>query len=147
MPVRGDDLGTRMKEFYEKPYQTKLTRRTPVAIRIDGKEPDWSKVTRTLTPTGGDDITATNISYTDNGTIKTGNKVVGKRYTLTLSNLEQLQTKDISGNYIEYSGVVSVVIPQNKVADIGTTGDKTNLNKNIDKSWCFLYRLEYVFVS
>lgn len=36
MPVR-DDLGTRMKEFYEKPYQTKLTRRTPVAIRIDGK--------------------------------------------------------------------------------------------------------------
>ena len=101
-----------------------------LAIRIDGKEPDWSKVTRTLTPTGGDDITATNISYTDNGTIKTGNKVVGKRYTLTLSNLEQLQTKDISGNYIEYSGVVSVVIPQNKVADIGTTGDKTNLNKN-----------------
>ena len=37
MPVRGDDLGTRIKEFYEKPYQTKLTRRTPVAIRIDGK--------------------------------------------------------------------------------------------------------------
>lgn len=32
-----DDLGTRMKEFYEKPAQTKLTRRTPVAIRIDGK--------------------------------------------------------------------------------------------------------------
>lgn len=32
-----DDLGTRMKEFYEKPYKTKLTRRTPVAIRIDGK--------------------------------------------------------------------------------------------------------------
>ena len=101
-----------------------------LAIRIDGKEPDWSKVTRTLTPTGGDNITATNISYTDNGTIKTGNKVVGKRYTLTLSNLEQLQTKDTSGNYIEYSGVVSVVIPQNKVADIGITGDKTNLNKN-----------------
>ena len=36
MPVH-DSLGTRMKEFYEKPYQTKLTRRTPVAIRIDGK--------------------------------------------------------------------------------------------------------------
>lgn len=36
MPVH-DDLGTRMKEFYEKPYQTKLTRRTPVVIRIDGK--------------------------------------------------------------------------------------------------------------
>ena len=36
MPVH-DSLGIRMKEFYEKPYQTKLTRRTPVAIRIDGK--------------------------------------------------------------------------------------------------------------
>lgn len=36
MPVN-DELGIRMKEFYEKPAQTKLTRRTPVAIRIDGK--------------------------------------------------------------------------------------------------------------
>ena len=32
-----DDLGTRMKEFYEKSAQTKLIRRMPVAIRIDGK--------------------------------------------------------------------------------------------------------------
>lgn len=35
MPVR-DDLGTRMKE-YEKVSKTVLMRRTPVAIRIDGK--------------------------------------------------------------------------------------------------------------
>lgn len=32
-----DDLGERMKKFYEKPAQTKLIRRMPVAIRIDGK--------------------------------------------------------------------------------------------------------------
>ena len=32
-----DDLGTRMKTFYEAIPQTKLMRRTPVAIRIDGK--------------------------------------------------------------------------------------------------------------
>lgn len=32
-----DELGIRMKEFYEKPAQTKLIRRMPVAIRIDGK--------------------------------------------------------------------------------------------------------------
>ena len=32
-----DDLGTRMKEFYEQIPKTKLMRRTPVAIRIDGK--------------------------------------------------------------------------------------------------------------
>ena len=32
-----DDLGSRMKENYEQIAQTKLMRRTPVAIRIDGK--------------------------------------------------------------------------------------------------------------
>lgn len=32
-----DELGIRMKEFYECIPKTKLTRRTPVAIRIDGK--------------------------------------------------------------------------------------------------------------
>lgn len=32
-----DDLGTRMKEFYENIPKTKLMRRTPVAIRVDGK--------------------------------------------------------------------------------------------------------------
>ena len=36
MAVR-DDLGTRMKTFYEAIPQTKLMRRCPVAIRIDGK--------------------------------------------------------------------------------------------------------------
>ncbi len=32
-----DSLGTRMKEFYEAVPKTRLVRRTPVAIRIDGK--------------------------------------------------------------------------------------------------------------
>lgn len=36
MAVR-DDLGVRMKTFYEQIPKTKLMRRTPVAIRIDGK--------------------------------------------------------------------------------------------------------------
>ena len=36
MPIR-DDLGTRMKEFYETIPKTRLMRRCPVAIRIDGK--------------------------------------------------------------------------------------------------------------
>lgn len=36
MPVH-DDLGTRMKTFYEQIPKTKLMRRTPVAIRLDGK--------------------------------------------------------------------------------------------------------------
>ena len=33
-----DELGIRMKNFYESVPKTKLLRRTPVAIRIDGKE-------------------------------------------------------------------------------------------------------------
>lgn len=36
MPVN-DELGKRMKEYYENISKTKLIRRTPVAIRIDGK--------------------------------------------------------------------------------------------------------------
>ena len=36
MPVH-DGLGTRMKEFYEQVPKTRLVRRMPVAIRIDGK--------------------------------------------------------------------------------------------------------------
>ena len=36
MPVH-DDLGIRMKEFYEQVPKTRLVRRMPVAIRIDGK--------------------------------------------------------------------------------------------------------------
>lgn len=36
MPVN-DELGKRMKEFYEQVPKTKLVRRMPVAIRIDGK--------------------------------------------------------------------------------------------------------------
>ena len=36
MPVH-DDLGVRMKTFYEQIHKTKLMRRCPVAIRIDGK--------------------------------------------------------------------------------------------------------------
>lgn len=36
MPVN-DNLGTRMKEYYEQIPKTKLMRRTPVIIRIDGK--------------------------------------------------------------------------------------------------------------
>lgn len=36
MPVH-DNLGTRMKEYYEAIPKIRLTRRTPVAIRIDGK--------------------------------------------------------------------------------------------------------------
>lgn len=37
MGYKKDDLGTRMKTYYEEIPKTRLMRRTPVAIRIDGK--------------------------------------------------------------------------------------------------------------
>ena len=37
MGYKNDDLGTRMKTYYEEIPKTRLMRRTPVAIRIDGK--------------------------------------------------------------------------------------------------------------
>ena len=36
MPVH-DDLGKRMKEYYEQVSKTRLVRRMPIAIRLDGK--------------------------------------------------------------------------------------------------------------
>ena len=35
--MKKDSLGNRMKEYYENVYRIKLTRRTPVIIRLDGK--------------------------------------------------------------------------------------------------------------
>ena len=35
--MKRNDLGNRMKTFYEEISKTKLMRRTPVVIRIDGK--------------------------------------------------------------------------------------------------------------
>ena len=77
---------------------------TDLTIQIDGKVPDWTKVTRNLE--------ISDIKETVNGT----NKLIGRHYTLTLSNLEQLQVKS-GDNYLDYSGVITVAIPANKMQD------------------------------
>ena len=82
-----------------------------LAIRIDGEEPDWTKVMKSLQE---EDI----INYVNGKNI-----VIGKRYTLTLSNLQQLQVKD-GDNYLDYSGVVTVAIPADKIVD--TSGNANN---------------------
>ena len=79
-----------------------------LTIKVDGKVPDWNEVTKTLQV---DDITAS---------VNGENKVIGKEYTLKLSNLEQLQIKE-GENYLDYSGVITVAIPADKMAD--TTGN------------------------
>gem|GEM_PF-1323297 len=82
---------------------------TDLTIQIDGKVPDWTKVTRNLE--------VSDIKEPVNGT----NKLIGRHYTLTLSNLEQLQVKS-GDNYLDYSGVITVAIPANKMQD--TTGNQ-----------------------
>ena len=79
-----------------------------LAIRIDGEEPNWTEVDKALQV---EDRT---------NEVNGETKVIGKRYTLTLSNLEQLQVKE-GDNYLDYSGVITVAIPADKVVD--TTGN------------------------
>lgn len=62
-------------------------------------------------------------------TVNGASKVIGKRYTLVLSNLEQLQK--IEGNYyLDYSGSITIIIPANSVKDKGPAGDGNNKNGN-----------------
>ena len=101
-------------KYYDAKNSTEL-KKEDLTIKVDGKVPDWNEVTRSLQKA--------DITETVNGT----NKVIGKRYTLQLSNLEQLQVKE-KENYLNYSGVITVVIPANKMAD--ETGNK-NISKTI----------------
>ena len=100
-------------KYYKESASTALSI-NDLIIKIDGEVPNWNEVTRNLK--------VENTSATVNG----ASKVIGKKYTLTLSNLEQLQVKD-GDNYLDYSGVITVAIPANKMAD--ETG-----NKNIAKT-------------
>ena len=54
------------------------------------------------------------------------NQVIGKTYTLTISNLEQAEIAT-GRNYLDYSGNVTIGIPANKVSD-------TSGNQNVSKS-------------
>ena len=93
-------------------------------IKIDGETPNWDAtgvhgVIKTLTTA---DIT-NSVSITENGTFKTASKVIGKRYTLKLSHLEQLE-KLAGKETMDYSGVITVAIPANKIVD--TSNNKNN---------------------
>ena len=90
-----------------------------LTILIDGEEPDWGEVDRALQ--------VENRTNMVNGE----SKVIGQRYTLTLSNLEQLQVKE-GDNYLDYSGVITVAIPADKITDTtGNTNDATTLTSGI----------------
>ena len=94
-----------------------------LTIKIDNKDVDWTKVTKSLSSTN---ITNT-VKVTENGVVKSVTKVIGKRYILKLSNLEQLQVKQ-GDKYLDYSGVVTVVVPASKMVD---TSNNANVAKTI----------------
>ena len=96
-------------------------------ILIDGEEPTWKNATASADTVGVvKDLTSTEIRKTVNGVADT---LIGYRYTLTLSNLEQLQIKE-NGQYLDYSGVITVAIPQGVATDKGPKGTSTNPNEN-----------------
>ena len=78
-------------------------------IKIDGETPNWDNtgvhgVTKELT---SEDIT---------NTVKGEDKVIGKRYTLKLTHLEQLE-KLAGKETMDYSGVITVAVPAEKLVD------------------------------
>lgn len=93
-------------------------------IKIDGEKPNWDStgvhgVVKELSVTDR----SNSISVTENGVVKAVTKVIGKRYTLKLSHLEQLE-KLQGKDTMDYSGVVTVAVAKDKLAD--TSGNKNN---------------------
>ena len=98
-------------------YDSGMLTLEDLEIRIDGEEPDWTKVDKAL------QVTLNAVGRVDSVTGVSQTRDIGQTYTLTLSNLEQLQVKD-GDNYLDYSGVVTVAIPADKILD--TTGQGNN---------------------
>ena len=93
-------------------------------IKIDGETPNWDStgihgVIKELSVTDR----SNSISVTENGVVKAVTKVIGKRYTLKLSHLEQLE-KLQGKDTMDYSGVITVAVAKDKFAD--TSGNKNN---------------------
>ena len=110
---------TMVFDITDKYYTSGTLTLEDLTILIDGEEPNWSEVERRF-------------SEEDRTNIVNGeSKVIGKRYTLTLSNLQQLQIKE-GDNYLDYSGVVTVAIPADKIIDTtGNGNDATTLTSGI----------------
>ena len=99
-------------------------------IVIDSQTIDWSKVNKALTIT---EITAeTAFNKTIGEQIVNDNHVIGYRYELVLSNLEQLQILE-GDQYLNYSGVVTTTIAAGIAKDTsGNSSIGTTITSGID---------------
>ena len=103
-------------KYYLKSAGTTLTEDN-LNIKIDGETPNWDNtgvhgVVKELT---GTDITNT-VNVTEDGVVKTATKIIGRRYTLKLSHLEQLE-KLAGKETMDYSGVITVAVPSGIMVD------------------------------
>ena len=107
---------TMIFDITDKHFASSTLTLSDLAIKVDGETPNWDN---TGVHGVAKELTSTDIKNTVNGT----SKVIGKRYTLKLSHLEQLE-KLAGKETMDYSGVITVAIPADKVAD--TSNNKNN---------------------
>jgi len=97
-------------------YSTTSLALSDLTIRIDGEDiTNNSEVRKAFT------------SVAVAGTVDGVSKTIGRRYTLTLSELEQ-SSIDAGEKYLDYSGVISITIAGGKVSD---SASNTNTTKTI----------------
>ena len=79
-----------------------------------------------------EEITAQDVPITGTtGDVETASDLlIGHKYTLTISHLEQLEIKE-GATTADYSGIITVAVPANKVIDKGPSGNGTSSNGNI----------------
>lgn len=80
-----------------------------LTVLIDGEAPDWTKVEKSLR--------VEDVNITENGETKK----IGYTYTIIISNLVQEEKRE-DRNTLDYSGVITILIPAEKIAD--SSGNK-----------------------
>ena len=99
-------------------------------ILIDDGEIDWTEVDKDLTV---EEVNATTeFNKTVDGAIVRDTHIIGYKYTLVLSNLEQLQIKS-GDKYADYSGVITTAIEAGIATDTTGKGNvATTITSGID---------------
>jgi len=107
---------TMVFDITDKHYSSATLALSDLTIRIDGEEPNWDD-------TGVHGVIKQLTIIDRTNTVNGQTQTIGKRYTLKLSHLEQLE-KLAGKETMDYSGVITVAIPKDKVVD--TSGNKND---------------------